>query len=265
MAEAARRELEGIGEPREFQATPGKGIRAVVDGHTVRVGTRSYLIDSDIQVEAAEQRIRDLEAEGKTVMLLSVDQTVQGLLAVADRVKESSRRAVDRLKRMGLEVFMITGDNRRSAAAIGAEVGVDNILAEVLPEAKAQEIRRIRAQGKTVAMVGDGINDAPALASADIGIAMGTGADIAMEAADITLMNGELMNVAAAISLSKRTMRKIKQNLFWAFFYNTIGIPIAALGLLNPIIAGAAMAFSSVSVVSNSLSLKRFQMDQSKE
>ncbi|MBN2551927.1 MAG: copper-translocating P-type ATPase, partial [Spirochaetales bacterium] len=265
VVEAARRELEEIGEPREFQATPGKGIRAVVDGHTVRVGTRSYLIDSDIQVEAAEQRIRDLEAEGKTVMLLSVDQTVQGLLAVADRVKESSRRAVDRLKRMGLEVFMITGDNRRSAAAIGAEVGVDHILAEVLPEAKAQEIRRIRAQGKTVAMVGDGINDAPALASADIGIAMGTGADIAMEAADITLMNGELMNVAAAISLSKRTMRKIKQNLFWAFFYNTIGIPIAALGLLNPIIAGAAMAFSSVSVVSNSLSLKRFQMDQSKE
>ena len=157
---------------------------------------------------------------------------------------------------------MITGDNRRTAEAIGREVGVDEIMAEVLPESKARAVEQIRKQGKTVAMVGDGINDAPALVSADIGMAMGTGTDIAMESADITLMNGDLMSVVSAIQLSRRTMRKIKQNLFWAFFYNTIGIPIAAFGMLNPIIAGAAMAFSSVSVVSNSLSLKRFRVEQ---
>jgi Cu+-exporting ATPase len=187
---------------------------------------------------------------------------VQGLLAVADRVKENSRKALAILKAMGLEVYMMTGDNRRTAEAIGREVGVDQVMAEVLPESKAQAVEQIRKQGKTVAMVGDGINDAPALVTADIGMAMGTGTDIAMESADITLMNGDLMSVAAAIQLSQRTMRKIKQNLFWAFFYNTIGIPIAAVGMLNPIIAGAAMAFSSVSVVSNSLSLKRFRVKQ---
>jgi Cu+-exporting ATPase len=163
---------------------------------------------------------------------------------------------------MGLEVYMITGDNRRTAEAIGREVGVDQVMAEVLPESKARAVEQIRRQGKIVAMVGDGINDAPALVTADIGMAMGTGTDIAMESADITLMNGDLMSVATAIQLSQKTMRKIKQNLFWAFFYNTIGIPIAAVGMLNPIIAGAAMAFSSVSVVSNSLSLKRFRVKQ---
>ena len=157
---------------------------------------------------------------------------------------------------------MLTGDNRRTAEAIGREVGVDQVMAEVIPESKAQAVEQIRREGKIVAMVGDGINDAPALVTADIGMAMGTGTDIAMESADITLMNGDLMSVASAIQLSQRTMRKIKQNLFWAFFYNTIGIPIAALGMLNPIIAGAAMAFSSVSVVSNSLSLKRFRVRQ---
>jgi Cu+-exporting ATPase len=209
-----------------------------------------------------EDRIERLEAEGKTVMLLSVDGEVQGLLAVADRVKDSSRTAVETLKAMGLEVYMLTGDNRRTAEAIGREVGVDQVMAEVIPESKAQAVEQIRREGKIVAMVGDGINDAPALVTADIGMAMGTGTDIAMESADITLMNGDLMSVASAIQLSQRTMRKIKQNLFWAFFYNTIGIPIAALGMLNPIIAGAAMAFSSVSVVSNSLSLKRFRVKQ---
>jgi Cu+-exporting ATPase len=163
---------------------------------------------------------------------------------------------------MGLQVYMITGDNRRTAEAIGREVGVTDIMAEVLPERKAQAVEEIRNRGKIVAMVGDGINDAPALVTADIGMAMGTGTDIAMESADITLMNGDLMSVPAAIQLSQKTMRKIKQNLFWAFFYNTVGIPIAALGMLNPIIAGAAMAFSSVSVVSNSLSLKRFRVKQ---
>jgi len=262
IAEAARRELDQIGEAHDFQAAPGKGVRAVIDDHTVLVGTRGFLSEAGLSLAAVEDRIATLEAEGKTVMLLSVDGEVQGLLAVADRVKDGSRTAVKTLKAMGLEVYMITGDNRRTAEAIGREVGVDHIMAEVLPERKAQAVEQIRKQGKIVAMVGDGINDAPALVTADIGMAMGTGTDIAMESADITLMNGDLMSVAAAIQLSQRTMRKIKQNLFWAFFYNTIGIPIAAFGMLNPIIAGAAMAFSSVSVVSNSLSLNRFRVKQ---
>jgi Cu+-exporting ATPase len=262
IAEAARRELDQIGEAHDFQAAPGKGVRAVIDDHTVLVGTRGFLSEAGLSLAAVEDRIATLEAEGKTVMLLSVDGEVQGLLAVADRVKDGSRTAVKTLKAMGLEVYMITGDNRKTAEAIGREVGVDQIMAEVLPERKAQAVEQIRKQGKIVAMVGDGINDAPALVTADIGMAMGTGTDIAMESADITLMNGDLMSVAAAIQLSQRTMRKIKQNLFWAFFYNTIGIPIAAFGMLNPIIAGAAMAFSSVSVVSNSLSLKRFRVKQ---
>lgn len=262
VLEAARSELKGIEEPTEFQATPGKGIQAVVGGRTVLIGTRSYLHAHNVSVEAVEEQVSELEAAGKTVMLLSVDGTAQGLLAVADRVKDSSRRAIQVLKEMGLQVYMITGDNRRTAEAIGREVGVADIMAEVLPERKAQAVEEIRNQGKIVAMVGDGINDGPALVTADIGMAMGTGTDIAMEAADITLMNGDLMSVPTAIQLSQRTMRKIKQNLFWAFFYNTVGIPIAALGMLNPIIAGAAMAFSSVSVVSNSLSLRRFRVKQ---
>jgi P-type Cu+ transporter len=262
ILEAARRELDKTEEPSEFRATAGKGVRAKIRGQEVLVGTRSYLVESDISLGSIEDQISSLEGDGKTVMLLSVDGEVQGLLAVADKVKDSSRTAIKTLKAMGLEVYMITGDNRRTAEAIGREVGVDQVMAEVLPESKALAVEQIREQGKTVAMVGDGINDAPALVTADIGMAMGTGTDIAMESADITLMNGDLMSVATAIQLSQRTMRKIKQNLFWAFFYNTIGIPIAALGMLNPIIAGAAMAFSSVSVVSNSLSLKRFRVKQ---
>jgi Cu+-exporting ATPase len=260
--DAARSELKGIEESTEFQTTPGKGVQAVVEGRAVLIGTRSYLREHNVSIEAVEDQVSELEAAGKTVMLLSVDGTAQGLLAVADRVKDSSRRAIQVLKEMGLQVYMITGDNRRTAEAIGREVGVADIMADVLPERKAQAVEEIRKQGKIVAMVGDGINDAPALVTADIGMAMGTGTDIAMESADITLMNGDLMSVPIAIQLSQRTMRKIKQNLFWAFFYNIVGIPIAALGMLNPIIAGAAMAFSSVSVVSNSLSLRRFKVKQ---
>jgi len=259
--EAGQHELGQIQDPEQFDAEPGRGVRALVGNLTVLVGTDAFLSSSGVGTGAAAEARDTLEGEGKTVMLLSVDGTVIGLFAVADRVKASSARAIRTIRGMGIEVIMITGDNRRTAAAIAAAVGVDNVMAEVLPEQKAKMVQKIKDEGKTVAMVGDGINDGPALATADIGMAMGTGTDIAMESADITLMNGDLMSVPAAIQLSRKTVRKIKQNLFWAFFYNTIGIPFAALGMLNPIIAGAAMAFSSVSVVSNSLSLRRFKVE----
>jgi len=257
---AARAELGQLADPVEFEALPGRGVSARVDGRSVRIGTRSFLEDSGVPLGDLEQTRRRLEGEGKTVMIAAVDGSAVGLIAVADRVKASSGAAIQRLKALGLEVYMITGDNQITARAIAGQVGIEEVMAEVRPENKAREVERLRAQGKVVAMVGDGINDAPALATADIGMAMGTGTDIAIEAADITLMNGDLNSVADAIRLSKKSMSKIRQNLFWAFFYNTVGIPFAAVGLLSPIIAGAAMAFSSVSVVSNSLSLKRLKL-----
>jgi Cu+-exporting ATPase len=201
----------------------------------------------------------ELESQGKTAMLLAVDGVAAGIVAVADTVKENSLAAIRELQKMGIAVVMITGDNQRTAMAIAKEVGITHVLAEVLPEDKAKEIQKLKSQGKKVGMVGDGINDAPALATADVGIAIGTGTDVAMEAADITLMRGDLSGIPASIKLSKATMRNIKQNLFWAFIYNTLGIPIAALGYLNPVLAGAAMSLSSVSVVSNALRLKRWQ------
>jgi Cu+-exporting ATPase len=214
--------------------------------------------EKGIDAKAIEAQITELEDQGKTAMLMVVDNKLEAILAVADTLKESSKQAIADLQNMGIEVYMITGDNQRTADAIARQVGITQVLAEVLPENKAEEVEKLKAQGKTVAMVGDGINDAPALATADIGMAMGTGTDVAMEAADITLMRGDLSTIPASIRLSRQTMRKIKQNLFWAFIYNIIGIPIAALGMLSPIIAGGAMAFSSVSVVSNSLSLRGF-------
>ena len=216
------------------------------------------MTEKEIDLGTTETAISKLEDEGKTAMLMAIGQRVEAIIAVADTLKENSKEAIAELQQMGVEVYMITGDNRRTAAAIAKQVGITNVLAEVLPEHKAEEVEKLKQEGKIVAMVGDGINDAPALATADIGLAIGTGTDVAMEAADITLMRGDLKTIPAAIRLSRQTMRKIKQNLFWAFIYNTIGIPFAAMGLLNPIIAGGAMAFSSVSVVTNSLSLKRF-------
>ncbi len=256
--EKGKQQYGQLNDPESFAAIPGKGVTAVIDAQEILVGTRKLMIGHGIATDAIEKDIVSLEDQGKTAMIMAVNGKLESILAVADTLKDSSREAIADLQDMGIEVYMITGDNQRTANAIARQVGITTVLAEVLPENKAREVEKLQAQGKTVAMVGDGINDAPALATADIGMAMGTGTDVAMEAADITLMRGDLRTIPAAIRLSRQTIRKIKQNLFWAFIYNIIGIPFAALGMLNPIIAGAAMAFSSVSVVTNSLSLKRY-------
>ncbi|WP_411503118.1 heavy metal translocating P-type ATPase [Brevibacillus centrosporus] len=259
--------VKGIGEKgialtqtTSFEAIPGYGIRAEVDGHDVLVGTRRLLEREGISFTPVAETMLALEKAGKTAMLAVASGKLAGLIAVADTIKPTSKQAVERLKAMGLTVIMMTGDNRQTAEAIAREAGIDHVIAEVLPEGKAAEVKKLQEQGKKVAMVGDGINDAPALATADIGMAIGTGTDVAMEAADITLMRGELTSVADAIEMSKRTIRNIKQNLFWAFAYNTLGIPFAALGFLAPWLAGAAMAFSSVSVVLNALRLQRVKL-----
>ncbi|WP_209860513.1 heavy metal translocating P-type ATPase [Paenibacillus shirakamiensis] len=244
----------------QFEAIPGFGIRAIVEGKEVLAGTRKLMAKYDVSVETALDQMTQLEEEGKTAMLIAVDGAYAGLVAVADTIKETSKKAVTRLKDMGIEVIMITGDNERTAKAIAAQVGIDHVRAEVLPEGKAEEVKKLQAQGKKVAMVGDGINDAPALAMADIGMAIGTGTDVAMEAADVTLMRGDLTSIPDAIYMSRKTMSNIRQNLFWALGYNTLGIPIAAIGLLAPWVAGAAMAFSSVSVVLNALRLQRIKV-----
>lgn len=244
-------------EVNEFQAIPGYGIRAFVSDKEVLVGTRRLMVENDVQIEEVEMIMNALENEGKTAMLIAVNGKYAGIVAVADTVKETSKEAIARMQSLGLEVIMLTGDNKRTAEAVARQVGLTKVIAEVLPKQKSEKVKKLQEQGKKVAMVGDGINDAPALATADIGMAVGTGTDIAIEAADITLMRGDLNSVADAIVMSRKTMRNIKQNLFFAFFYNTVGIPIAALGLLAPWVAGAAMAFSSVSVVLNALRLQK--------
>lgn len=247
-------------DPDDFKAIPGKGIFSIVNNDELYIGTRRLMTENNISIDNAEVTVSKLEDEGKTAMLMSINGSVQAVIAVADTVKEHSKQAIKELKDMNIDVFMITGDNKRTAAAIAKQVGIGKVIAEVLPQNKATEIEKLKQSGNIVAMVGDGINDAPALATADVGMAIGTGTDIAIETADVTLMRGDLRSIVNAIKLSKKTVSKIKQNLFWAFIYNIIGIPFAAFGILNPIIAGAAMAFSSVSVVTNSLSLKRFRV-----
>ncbi|HEY3317959.1 MAG TPA: heavy metal translocating P-type ATPase [Coriobacteriia bacterium] len=244
-----------------FSAVPGHGVEGVVDGRRVALGNRKLMDREGVSVDAFRSRIEQLESEGKTVMLTAIDGAAAGLIAVADTLKDNSTEAVARLTKMGVEVFMITGDNRRTAEAIAKQAGIkpDHVLAEVLPEHKASEVAKLQEAGKMVAMVGDGINDTPALAQANVGIAMGAGTDVAMETGGIVLIKNDLRDVVTAIELSRATMRKIKMNFFWALGYNTLGIPIAALGLLRPELAGAAMALSSVSVVSNSLLLRRFK------
>ncbi len=247
-----------LANPSGFDAVPGHGIEATVDGRLVLVGNLRLMRDRGVEIPNALLETKErLEGAGKTVMVVAVDGRVAGLVSVADTVKEHSRQAIAELRKLRIDVVMITGDNERTARAIAEQVGIDRVFAEVLPEDKADHVQLLRKEGNVVAMVGDGINDAPALAVADLGIAIGTGTDVAMEAADVTLMRGDLRSIVETIRLSRKTIGKIKQNLFWAFIYNTIGIPFAALGMLSPIIAAAAMAMSSVSVVSNSLLLKR--------
>lgn len=245
---------------KDFEAIPGYGVKGVVNQKVVIVGTRALMKEHEIDIAPFTETMEKLESEGKTVMLASIDGIVAGLIAVSDTIKPTSKEAIERLQKMGIEVIMITGDNERSAQAIGQQVNIKHVIAEVLPEKKAEEIKKLQAQGKKVAMVGDGINDAPALAVSDIGMAIGTGADVAMETADITLIRGDLNSIADAIYLSHKTMVNIKQNLFWAFGYNILGIPIAAAGFLAPWVAGLAMAFSSVSVVLNSLRLQKVKI-----
>ncbi len=249
-----------------FRAIPGQGIEVSIDGKNITMGNRKLMDGRAVNIDDKWELSQRLAGEGKTPMYISSEGTLAGIIAVADTVKPNSVKAVAGLKEMGIEVVMITGDNRRTAEAIGRQVGIERVLAEVLPENKAEEIKKLQAEGRKVAMVGDGINDAPALAQADVGIAIGSGTDVAIESADIVLMRGDLMDVITAIDLSKKTIRNIKQNLFWAFGYNTVGIPVA-MGLLHlfggpllsPMIAGAAMSFSSVSVVTNALRLKGFR------
>jgi Cu+-exporting ATPase len=267
IVEGARARGISLPEADSFESLTGRGIKAAIEGRDILAGNLKLMNDSGVPLSGLQDESDRLAGDGKTPMYISIDGKAAGIVAVADVVKSSSANAIARLREMGIEVAMITGDNKNTAAAIAKEVGVDRVLAEVLPQDKANEVKKLQGEGRKVAMVGDGINDAPALAGADIGIAIGSGTDVAMESADIVLMRSDLMDVPTAIDLSKKTIRNIKQTLFWAFGYNVVGLPIAAgvlylFGgpLLNPIFAAAAMSLSSVSVLTNALRLKRYKM-----
>jgi Cu+-exporting ATPase len=279
LAQAVVQGLKGTlqGSPpraESFEALPGRGVRAQIEGRALLLGNLDLMREQEVQgTEDGElsRRMQDIADQGLTPLLVSVDGRLARILSVGDELKPEAKEVVSALKEKGLKVYMLTGDNERTARAIAAQAGIDEVLAEVLPENKSQEVQRLQEQGMKVAMVGDGINDAPALAQADLGVSMGTGIDVAIESGDVVLMRGDLQRVLTAVDLSRATVRNIKQNLFWAFFYNSLGIPIAAGVLfifggptLNPMIAAGAMAMSSVSVVSNALRLRFFQ-PQSKE
>ncbi|MGZ1838009.1 heavy metal translocating P-type ATPase [Staphylococcus argenteus] len=249
-------------ETTSFKAVPGHGIEATIEDHHILVGNRKLMAENDISLpKHISDDLTNYEQDGKTAMLIAVNQSLTGIIAVADTVKEHAKDAIKQLHDMGIEVAMLTGDNKNTAQAIAKQVGIDTVIADILPEEKAAQIAKLQQQGKKVAMVGDGVNDAPALVKADIGIAIGTGTEVAIEAADITILGGDLMLIPKAIYASKATIRNIRQNLFWAFGYNIAGIPIAAMGLLAPWVAGAAMALSSVSVVTNALRLKKMRLE----
>lgn len=260
IAAGAAERAGSLPVPEDFRALAGLGVQGVVDGHAVLVGREQLLADWEITLPGELARAKaDAEAEGSTAVLVAWDGAARGVLTVADAIKETSAEAVSRLRELGLTPVLLTGDNRAVAETVARAVGIDEVIAEVLPQDKVDVVRRLQAEGRTVAMVGDGVNDAAALAQADLGLAMGTGTDAAIEAGDLTLVRGDLRVAADAIRLSRRTLATIKGNLFWAFGYNVAALPLAAAGLLNPMIAGAAMAFSSVFVVSNSLRLRTFR------
>ncbi len=254
-----------LASPEKFESLNGLGVSAIVNRKKIYDGNRKMMKQFGIGTSLAEQSMERLESEGKTAIMVAIDDKIEGIIAVADSLKDTSQMAITALNDLGIKSIMITGDNEKTAKAIAKNVGIDKIIANVLPADKAKEIKKLQAQGKFVAMVGDGINDAPALAQADIGIAIGSGSDIAKETGGIILIRDDLMDVSRAIRLSRATMKKIKQNLFWAFAYNSGGIPIAALGLLNPIFAAAAMALSSISVIANSSMLKRYKITSGEE
>jgi Cu+-exporting ATPase len=259
---AARARGVDVPEPESLEATPGEGLEARVQGRLVLVGTADFLVRRGVELDGLRRTIETVQQQAQTAVVVAIDGRAAGVLAVADAVKDGSREAVQQLRAMGLRVLMISGDNRATAEAIGAQVGLSaaEVRGGVLPGGKAAEVENLQAAGQKVAMVGDGINDAPALARADTGLAIGTGADVAVSAAPVTLIGGDLRAVPRAIGLSRRTLGIIRQNLFWALFYNVVLIPAAAFGLLTPILAAGAMAFSSVFVVSNSLRLRNVRL-----